>query len=120
MYHYEDMPMMGSSGIWDMPGSEAMMNMWGMIYRAITIHCVFFVVDTDDVLNAAKINEAAERAEKAELAKQKIAIAKKQIQRLLNEEDLRKSVLVVIFNLKRNEACKHTPPDKNEQVLFEE
>lgn len=119
MYHYEDLSMMKSSGVWDIPGSEAMQHMWRMIYHAITIHGIFFVVDASDALDTGRTGPAAKEdpeddKKDKEARGKRISMARKQIQRLLNEEELRRAPLVVILNFRKPTL------EKNDHLLLDE
>merc|ERR1719199_209991 len=81
-YHYEVLqgrPL--ECGIWEVPGTPAMRSVWKSFYRNIRIHGVIFVVD--------KSREDDDRY---------VAEARKEIHFLMNEDELRKAVFVVIMN----------------------
>eukprot|EP00418_Pyrodinium_bahamense_P083833 CAMPEP_0179053936 /NCGR_PEP_ID=MMETSP0796-20121207/22530_1 /TAXON_ID=73915 /ORGANISM="Pyrodinium bahamense, Strain pbaha01" /LENGTH=248 /DNA_ID=CAMNT_0020750549 /DNA_START=39 /DNA_END=785 /DNA_ORIENTATION=+ len=84
-YHYEEMRSgnIGRYGIWDVPGNEAMMNLWPMFYRYLRMTAVLFVVDA-----------FSDQREKLD----KIALAREQIRILLNEDELRIAAFVLVLN----------------------
>jgi len=97
-YHYEDFTNPWNHGMWEVPGTQAMRQMWPAFYHAIKIHCVVFVVDGMEVDD------------------QKITVAKKLLHVLMNEDELRKSCFVVIINEKkareRDKDALETNPDR--------
>uniref|UniRef100_A0A7S2VL33 ADP-ribosylation factor n=1 Tax=Zooxanthella nutricula TaxID=1333877 RepID=A0A7S2VL33_9DINO len=84
-YHYEEFtsPYLRSFGIWDVPGSAAMIPLWPMFYRYVKVEAVFFVVNGSDAF----------------LKKEdKITEIGRHIATLLNEDELRKSSFILIIN----------------------
>lgn len=85
-YHYEEFA--GHSGmrfgIWDIPGDEIPLNIGNMFYKYLRIHTVFFVVDTR--------REAIENVEKMEETRRLFEF-------LLNEDELRMSAFILVYNL---------------------
>mmetsp|Transcript_81136 Transcript_81136/g.173582 ORF Transcript_81136/g.173582 Transcript_81136/m.173582 type:complete len:217 (-) Transcript_81136:47-697(-) len=84
-YHYEELNIgrLKHHGVWDVPGSEAMINMWPTFYRYISVVAVLFVVDGS---NAGAKDEA------------KLAKARNLLHFLLNEDELRVSAFVLVIN----------------------
>jgi GTPase SAR1 family protein len=56
-YHYEEINMFRTCGMWEVPGNQAMRHVWRAFYASIKIHCVIWVID------------AAETAERIATAK---------------------------------------------------
>lgn len=79
-YHYEELGGPFSYGAFEVAGTMAMRQMWKIFYTSIKIHGVIFVVDgTDDDF-------------------QRITSAKKNLHFLMNEDELRQAVFIVIIN----------------------
>jgi len=95
-YHYEEFhgrPF--THGIWEVPGTEAMRNLWPCFYRAIKIHGVIFVVDSED-----HYSEYWDRIE----------TAKQELHYLMNEDDLRLAAFAVVINQKKSTKTKKGAP----------
>lgn len=75
-YNYEDINSLFNHGLWDLPGSEAMREIWSHFYNAIKIHGVIFVVKEEDEIDESK----------------------RLLHALMNEDELRKSWFCVIIN----------------------
>jgi len=88
-YHYEEMQgkPLGSYGIWDVPGSKVMISLWSTFYRYITVMGVLFVVDG-----------SAESAKESKEFDEKLHQARRLIQFLLNEDELRGATFTLIIN----------------------
>lgn len=112
-YHYEEFyrgPF--SFGVWDVPGTDAMRHVWPAFYRSIQIHGVLFVVDVsdkDDERRRDKVSDKDDERRKDE----RIALAKKELHILLNEDELRHSCFCVIFN-KRGRREMKTQDEEDE------
>eukprot|EP00929_Paragymnodinium_shiwhaense_P014566 TRINITY_DN122485_c0_g1_i1.p1 TRINITY_DN122485_c0_g1~~TRINITY_DN122485_c0_g1_i1.p1 ORF type:complete len:229 (-),score=31.96 TRINITY_DN122485_c0_g1_i1:184-870(-) len=92
-YHYEELsggPLV-KYGIWDVPGSETMVPMWPAFYRYIPVTALLFVVDGSP---EGRENDAL------------IQRSKRQMQFLLNEDELRNSAFVLIINTKEGQRDK--------------
>jgi len=84
-YHYEEF--VGYRGfrygIWDIPADEVQLNLTNVFYKFLRVSCVFFVVDTR--------KETAEDLEKIERTRRLFEF-------LLNEDELRGTAFVLIYN----------------------
>lgn len=95
-YHYEEFnhAVLGSYGIWDVPGSPAMVRMWPSFYRYVNISSCLFVVD-GSFFHAKQLGE--------ESWEETMMSTKLQLHRLLNEDELRMAAFFLIINT-RGEA----------------
>eukprot|EP00403_Amphidinium_massartii_P006962 CAMPEP_0178373202 /NCGR_PEP_ID=MMETSP0689_2-20121128/1743_1 /TAXON_ID=160604 /ORGANISM="Amphidinium massartii, Strain CS-259" /LENGTH=192 /DNA_ID=CAMNT_0019993141 /DNA_START=193 /DNA_END=771 /DNA_ORIENTATION=+ len=86
-YHYEELTsrQLPKYAIWDVPGSEAMQNMWPMFYRYIEVSAILFVVDGS--------HEGA----------QHLQTARSRIHYLFREDELQTSAFILIVNTKGQE-----------------
>ena len=78
-FEYSDKDQANSIGFWDLGGKDTIRAIWSSFYKNIRIGGLIFVVNTRDDDN--RINEA-----------------RMELQKLMNEEELRNAVLYVIFN----------------------
>jgi len=87
-YHYEEFHSIhvGKYGIWDVPGSEPLARMWPMFYRYLRMDALLYVVDC-----FSPDREDLDR----------IFTARRQLFRLLNENELRCAAVVLILNVRR-------------------
>lgn len=95
-YHYEELSggSLGKYGVWDVPGSEAMVSMWPAFYRYIAVTAVLFVVDASaEATDTSDKDKAPEKAAMIQKAKRQMAF-------LLNEDELRNAAFVLILNTK--------------------
>jgi ADP-ribosylation factor protein 6 len=83
-YHYEVLQRPLECGIWEVPGTPALRHVWKSFYRNIRIHGIIFVVDKSREDDDRYVDEA-----------------RKEIHFLMNEDELRKAVFVVIMNDKQ-------------------
>mmetsp|Transcript_40608 Transcript_40608/g.107614 ORF Transcript_40608/g.107614 Transcript_40608/m.107614 type:complete len:216 (-) Transcript_40608:15-662(-) len=79
-YHYEEFTSEMNCGIWEVPGTPAMIMTWKYFYSAIRMHAVIFVVDS------------------LEEDEQRIELSKRLLHGLLNEDELRRAAFLIIFN----------------------
>lgn len=110
-YHYDEVDtcsQMGHVGLWDVPGNDAMIEMWPMFYRYVPVVAVLFVVDGGYDLSEELSAEEDEEERKKRLVQiaestKNLEKARDLITRLLNEEELRLAAFVLIINDKREE-----------------
>jgi len=88
-YLYEEYQFCNNCGIWDIPGTPAMRQMWKYIYQTIQMHGIFFVFDGEETGH-----DTLERRR----------LANKHMNLLLNEEELRQCFIAIIVNQKPNAA----------------
>lgn len=70
-------------GFWDLGGKDSIRAIWSSFYMNIRVSGIIFVVDAND-------------------DEDRIVDARMELQKLLNEEELRTAVLYVVFNDKAN------------------
>lgn len=110
-YHYEEISKPFDMGLWDMPGTKAMRHVWPSIYQSIKIHGVIFVVDCLDAwdpnfedkmaaLNAIDSAKVDLKRKENEKALDRVALSRKYLHMLMNEDDLRQSAFCVVVNQK--------------------
>jgi len=89
-YHYEEFinSTLGLYGVWDVPGSPAMVRMWPSFYRYVTVSACMFVVDGST--SERELDEGA--------WEEKMMSAKLQLHKLLNEDELRLAAFFLIIN----------------------
>jgi len=97
-YHYEELSskMLKNYGIWDVPGS--LISVWPTFYRYIRISAAIFVVDAS--------KEASEN-------EKSLRDARRVLNFLLNEDELRQAAFIVIIN-ERSETTKNKKSQKKE------
>jgi GTPase SAR1 family protein len=98
VYHYEEFagPKHYKYGIWDIPGQSVDLGLTNMFYKYIRIAAVLFMVDTR--------KEFAEDHEKVERTKATLDF-------LLNEDELRNSVFVLIYNVRSTDTSSSSKKD---------
>mmetsp|Transcript_81620 Transcript_81620/g.141867 ORF Transcript_81620/g.141867 Transcript_81620/m.141867 type:complete len:233 (+) Transcript_81620:115-813(+) len=94
-YHYEEFNWLHSCGIWEVPGTPAMRQIWSCFYRTIKIHGVIFVV------NGFTTPPDEEQ----------VYEAKKHLHHLMNEDELRNACFAIVVN---------TPDSKNRDGAVKE
>lgn len=95
-YHYEELSRGAFRvGMFDVPGTGAMRNVWNAFYHAMKIHCVIFIVDSSDHEDA------------------RIDLAKRHLNCLLNEDELQLACFAVIINERDGDAY-----DKEQNPLY--
>lgn len=90
-YHYEEFTSrdIGPYGIWDVPGTEAMIAMWPTFYRYVQISAVLFVVDA--------MEKDVER----------LTEARRLMEKLQNEDELRMAAFILIINERGPDQTAH-------------
>jgi small GTP-binding protein len=83
--------------IWDIGGKKSLRILWSSIYRNVAIDAIIFVVDVTD---EERLNEA-----------------KMEIRKLTNEEELRLTVLIVLFNDKLIREGSSPEEEKKIQIV---
>ena len=81
-------------GFWDLGGKDSIRSIWSSFYMNIRVSGVIFVVDAND-------------------DEDRITDARMELQKLLNEEELRTAVLYVVFNDTNNEDEEKRGADEN-------
>jgi len=91
-YHYEELAGRGgySFGCWEIPGTSAMRQTWTMFYRAVKMHVCIFVVGEKDIVDG----------------RHRMAVVKKNLHYLMNEDELKSACFCVVFN---NKTWEKTP-----------
>ena len=85
-------------GFWDLGGKDSIRSIWSSFYMNIRVSGVIFVVDAND-------------------DEDRIIDARMELQKLLNEEELRTTVLYVVFNdFTNNVAEGKTGIEDNNQI----
>jgi len=108
-YHYEEIGKPFDMGLWDMPGTVAMRHVWPSIYQSIKVHGVIFVVNCEDAWDPnfddknAELNKKDEKMFKEkkaanDVAQQRVALSRKYLHMLMNEDDLRQAAFCVVVN----------------------
>lgn len=64
--------------IWDIGGKKSLRVLWPSIYKNIIVNCIIFVVDISD--------------------EDRTLEAKMELKKLMNEEELRSAILIIVFN----------------------
>eukprot|EP00930_Biecheleria_cincta_P076281 TRINITY_DN63495_c0_g1_i1.p1 TRINITY_DN63495_c0_g1~~TRINITY_DN63495_c0_g1_i1.p1 ORF type:complete len:255 (+),score=42.95 TRINITY_DN63495_c0_g1_i1:41-766(+) len=109
-FHFEEMrsATLGQYGMWEIPGNDAMRRMWPMFYRYIRISCVVFVVDA--------FSPGACSLKKDNLSK--LVKARDSLHHLLNENELRQAIFLLVLNIKttENENAKTTDQEDYEKA----
>eukprot|EP00386_Alphamonas_edax_P011367 GDKI01036057.1.p1 GENE.GDKI01036057.1~~GDKI01036057.1.p1 ORF type:complete len:224 (-),score=30.90 GDKI01036057.1:47-718(-) len=81
-FHYEEVRIGREIfGVWDVPGSDAMKEMWPVFYRYVKVSAVIFVFNMTEKDKNEKVREARER-----------------LCFLVNEDELRETVFCVLLN----------------------
>lgn len=103
-YHYEEFATsQGKYGIWEIPGYPVMQRMWPMFYRYLRMDAVIYVVDGFSHwpdfgrVPPPDAPRPVEPRNTPELAQEMFA-AKRQMEFLLNEEELRCAAFVLVLN----------------------
>lgn len=108
-YHYEEFIStgiggIGKYGIWDVPGSEPLCRMWPMFYRYLRMDALLYVVDC-----FSADRESLDRIFKA----------RRQLFRLLNENELRCAAVVLVLNVRSDAAVQGGGPSDGDQPRAE-
>jgi ADP-ribosylation factor protein 1 len=69
-------------GFWDVGGKDTIRSLWPSFYKNINVHGIIFMIDAKD--------------------EERLPEARMELHKLMNEEELRNAVLLVIFNLKES------------------
>eukprot|EP00747_Dinoflagellata_sp_TGD_P178874 gnl/TRDRNA2_/TRDRNA2_28700_c0_seq1.p1 gnl/TRDRNA2_/TRDRNA2_28700_c0~~gnl/TRDRNA2_/TRDRNA2_28700_c0_seq1.p1 ORF type:complete len:274 (-),score=45.12 gnl/TRDRNA2_/TRDRNA2_28700_c0_seq1:35-763(-) len=100
-HHYEELEKGMKHGMWEIPGTPAMRQTWASLYHAIKIHGIIFVVDSkeDD--------------------EDRIALSKRLLHFLMNEDELRPAAFAVIINQRKRKGgvCYDEKEDKLQYKL---
>lgn len=103
-YHYENFKGHPGYGIWDVPGSPVMQQLWPLFYRYVHISAVLFVVDASILDDGDPVQF------------KKIVQARQHIHHLLNEAELQGSAFVLIIN-DRDGAYENLDDDPLDSLL---
>jgi GTPase SAR1 family protein len=85
-------------GFWDLGGKDSVRPLWPSFYRNIVFSGVIFVVET---FNFDRVLEA-----------------KRELHFLVNEEELREAVFLIILNLRNDELNEHIPLGQQPDINF--
>eukprot|EP00743_Colponemidia_sp_Colp-15_P007762 GILK01008404.1.p1 GENE.GILK01008404.1~~GILK01008404.1.p1 ORF type:complete len:195 (+),score=17.55 GILK01008404.1:59-586(+) len=89
-FNYEEFRKHGVKfGLWDVGGAEELRPLWASYYRNITIDAIIFVVDAND--------------------RERIHIAREELHKLVNEEELRDCIFMILFNRKDAKEAMSAP-----------
>lgn len=91
-FHYEEFSMLSNCGLWDVPAG--LRDVWNAWYNTLVIHGIFFVVDAADLELITRKRESR----RVEEANMRISKARKTLQALICEDDLRRACFTVVIN----------------------